>query len=256
MTTAAVSVRGLRKVYGRGASSVTALGGAHGLDLDVGAGTFTAVMGQSGSGKSTFLHCAAGLDRPTAGRVDWGGSRIDELSETALTRLRRRRVGFVFQSYNLVPALTVRENVLLPLRLGHLRPDRRRLAELARRVGIDGLLRRHPAELSGGQQQRVAVARALLPGPEIVFCDEPTGALDTGSAAAVLALLRECVDHEGRTVVLVTHDPIAASYADRVIVLADGHVADDLDRPGVERIADRLARVGDRTRPLLAAGRS
>jgi putative ABC transport system ATP-binding protein len=240
----AVALRSLRKVYGRGSSAVAALGGRDGLDLDLYAGSFTAVMGQSGSGKSTLLHCAAGLDRPTAGGVWWSEDPIDKLSETALTRLRRRRVGFVFQSYNLVSALTVRENILLPMRLDHARPDRRRLATLSQRVGIDGLLRRRPAQLSGGQQQRVAVARALLPEPDIIFCDEPTGALDSTSAAEVLSLLRDAVDRDGRTVVMVTHDPAAASYADRVVFLADGLVADDVAAPGVAGIADRLAHLG------------
>ncbi|HZC71723.1 MAG TPA: ABC transporter ATP-binding protein [Jatrophihabitans sp.] len=251
---AAVALRSLRKVYGRGSSAVPALGGRVGIDLDLIAGSFTAVMGQSGSGKSTLLHCAAGLDRPSAGEVWWASTPLERLSETALTRLRRRRVGFVFQSYNLVSALTVRENILLPLRLDHARIDRRRLAALTQRVGIDGLLRRRPAELSGGQQQRVAVARALLPQPDVIFCDEPTGALDSTAAAEVLSLLRDAVDQDGRTVVMVTHDPAAASYADRVVFLADGQLADDIAVPGVTGIAERLAQLGSSRTSFVPAG--
>lgn len=251
---AAVALRSVRKVYGHGASAVPALGGHAGIDLDLMTGSFTAVMGQSGSGKSTLLHCAAALDRPSAGEVWWASTPLERLSETALTRMRRRRVGFVFQSYNLVSALTVLENILLPLRLDHAHVDRRRLAALTQRVGIDALLRRRPAELSGGQQQRVAVARALLPQPDVIFGDEPTGALDTAAAADVLSLLRDAVDHDGRTVVMVTHDPAAASYADRVVFLADGQLADDLAAPGVTKIAERLAQLGSSRTPFVPAG--
>ena len=237
----AVALRGVRKVYGRGASAVSALGG---VDLDLLAGTFTAIMGPSGSGKSTLLHCAAGLDRPSAGTVVLAGTNLATLSETALTKLRRTRIGFVFQAFNLVSALSVRENILLPSRLAHVRPDRRRLAEVVSRVGLDGQLRRRPAQLSGGQQQRVAIARALSVRPDVIFCDEPTGALDSGTAARVLELLRRAVDADGQTVVMVTHDPVAASYADRVVFLADGRLADDVPAPGVAAIADRPARLG------------
>jgi putative ABC transport system ATP-binding protein len=238
---AAVSVRGLRKVYGRGDSAVVALDG---VDADFGAGTFTAVMGPSGSGKSTLLHCAAGLDRPSAGTVRLAGTDLAGLSETALTRLRRTRIGFVFQAFNLVPALTVRENILLPSRLAHVRADRRWLAEIVRRVGLDGRLRHRPAQLSGGEQQRVAIARALSVRPDVIFCDEPTGALDSASAAHVLTLLRQAVDADGQTVVMVTHDPVAASYADRVVFLADGRIADEMWAPSADQIADRLVRLG------------
>jgi putative ABC transport system ATP-binding protein len=238
----AVALRGVRKVYGRGGSAVTALGGTDGVDIDFFAGTFTAVMGQSGSGKSTLLHCAAGLDRPSAGTVWLAGADLAQLSETALTKLRRTRIGFVFQAFNLVSALTVRENILLPSRLAHVRPDRRWLAEVVTRVGLEGRLRRRPAQLSGGQQQRVAIARALSVRPEVIFCDEPTGALDSTTAAQVLSLLRQTVEVEGQTVIMVTHDPVAASYADRVVFLADGQIADDRPAPGAGAIADRLAR--------------
>ncbi|MCL2781348.1 MAG: ABC transporter ATP-binding protein [Actinomycetia bacterium] len=238
----AVSLRGVRKVYGRGNSAVAALDG---VDFDFLQGTFTAVMGPSGSGKSTLLHCAAGLDRPSAGTVRLAGTDLAKLSETALTKLRRTRIGFVFQAFNLVGALTVRENILLPSRLAHARVDRRRLAEVVRQVGLDGQLRRRPAELSGGQQQRVAIARALSVSPEVIFCDEPTGALDSNTAAQVLRLLRRTVDRDRQTVVMVTHDPVAASYADRVVFLADGRIVDDLLAPDVDAIASRLARLGE-----------
>src|SRR6185437_9797708 len=200
----AVALRNVHKTYGRNGTLVHALRGA---DIDFRAGTFTAVMGPSGSGKSTLLQCAAGLDRPTEGAVWLGGTDLTGLSETELTRLRRTRIGFVFQAFNLVSALTVRENILLPSRLAHTRLDRRWLAELVTRMGLDGRLRHRPAQLSGGEQQRVAIARALSVRPEVIFCDEPTGALDTRTAAQVLTLLRQAVDQDGRTVVMVTHDP-------------------------------------------------
>jgi putative ABC transport system ATP-binding protein len=239
----AVSLRGVRKTHGRHASAVRALDS---VDIDFFGGTFTAVMGPSGSGKSTLLHCAAGLDRPSAGTVRLGDTDLARLSETALTKRRRSDIGFVFQSFNLVPALTVRENILLPSRLARVRPDRRWLAEVVERVGLNGRLRHRPAQLSGGEQQRVAIARALSVRPRVIFCDEPTGALDTTTAARVLSLLRAAVDADRQTVVMVTHDPVAASYADRVVILADGRVVDDLPAPGVEVIAERLAHLGSR----------
>ena len=241
----ALSLRGVSRTYGRGAAAVRALDG---VDLDFAAGTFTAVMGRSGSGKSTLLQTAAGLDGPTAGQVRLAGVDLAGLSETALTKLRRTRVGFVFQAFNLVSALSVRENILLPSRLAGTRVDRRRLAEVIARVGLEGRLRHRPAQLSGGEQQRVAIARALSVRPAVIFCDEPTGALDTGTAAQVLGLLREAVDRDGATVVMVTHDPVAASYADRVLMLADGRVVDDRQGAPAEEIAERLGR------PLAAAG--
>jgi putative ABC transport system ATP-binding protein len=240
----AVALRDVQKQYGRNGAAVRALGGTGGVDLDFFRGTFTAVMGPSGSGKSTLLHCAAGLDRPSAGRVWLAGRDLAALSETELTKLRRSEIGFVFQSFNLVSALNVRENILLPSRLAHTRPDRRYLQDVVTRVGLDGRLRHRPAQLSGGEQQRVAIARALSVRPTVIFCDEPTGALDTTTATQVLRLLRHAVDVDGQTVVMVTHDPIAASYADRVVFLADGGVVDDLLDPGVTAIADRLTHLG------------
>jgi putative ABC transport system ATP-binding protein len=230
----AVRVDKLTRVYG----SVTAIDA---VDATFGRGTFTAVMGPSGSGKSTLLQTAAGLDRPTSGRVFIGDTELSRLSETRLTELRRTRVGFVFQAFNLVGALTVEENITLPLRLAGARPDRAWLVRVVGRVGLADRLHHRPAELSGGQQQRVAIARALATRPEVIFCDEPTGALDTRTAADVLALLRAAVDEHGQTVVMVTHDPIAASYADRVLVLADGRIVADTPQPGAARIAEHLA---------------
>jgi putative ABC transport system ATP-binding protein len=220
----AVRVEQLTRTYDGAGQQVTALAG---VDAAFRRGTFTAVMGPSGSGKSTLLQTAAGLDRPTAGRVWIGDTELSRLSETKLTRLRRSKVGFVFQAFNLVDALTVEENITLPLRLSGVRPDRRRLAELVDRVGLGQRLGHRPAQLSGGQQQRVAIARALAMRPEVVFADEPTGALDGTSAAEVLALLRSVVDDQGQTIIMVTHDPVAASYADRLLVLADGHIVSD-----------------------------
>lgn len=238
----ALALRGVHKVYGRNGAAVRALGP---VDLDIAPGTFTAVMGPSGSGKSTLLHCAAGLDRPTSGTVRLAGRELGGLSETTLTKLRRTQVGFVFQAFNLVAALTVRENILLPSRLAHVRVDRRWLAQVVSGVGLDGRLRHRPAQLSGGEQQRVAIARALSVRPAVIFCDEPTGALDTTTAGHVLALLRRAVDAGGQTVVMVTHDPVAASHADRVVFLADGRVVDDVAAPGLAAIADRLAYLGN-----------
>jgi ABC-type lipoprotein export system ATPase subunit len=242
MSDVAVSVERVSKTYG-GEQPVVAL-----ADVDAAflRGTATAVMGPSGSGKSTLLHCAAGLDRPSAGRVRIGDTDLSTMSEKALTQLRRTRVGFVFQAFNLVGALTVEQNILLPSRLSGSRPDRAWLAEVVERVGLGDRLGHRPSELSGGQQQRVAIARALVTRPEVIFCDEPTGALDTQTAAEVLGLLRSAVDDAGQTVIMVTHDPVAASYADRVLVLADGRIVQDMPQPGAERIAEQLARLGRR----------
>ncbi|GAA1581425.1 ABC transporter ATP-binding protein [Kribbella karoonensis] len=234
----AVRVEQLVRRYEAGGQHVTALAG---VDAAFARGTFTAVMGPSGSGKSTLLQTAAGLDRPTSGRAWIGGTELSKLSETALTRLRRSKVGFVFQAFNLVDALTVEENITLPMRLSGTRPDRRWVAEVVERVGMGDRLHHRPAQLSGGQQQRVAIARALAMRPEVVFADEPTGALDGTTAAEVLALLRSIVDEQQQTIIMVTHDPLAASYADRVLVLADGRIVTDLPQPGVSRIAAELA---------------
>ncbi|MFJ5544815.1 ABC transporter ATP-binding protein [Micromonospora chalcea] len=239
----AVRVEQLTRVYGTGRNQVTALAG---VDVDFGRGTFTAVMGPSGSGKSTLLQIAAGLDRPTNGRVVLGGTDLSGLSETRLTELRRTRIGFVFQAFNLIGALTVEENIVLPLRLAGVRPDRAWLTHVVERVGLADRLHHRPAALSGGQQQRVAIARALATRPEVIFSDEPTGALDSRTAAEVLTLLRAVVDEHGQTVVMVTHDPIAASYADRVLVLADGAMVADLPQLGAVRIAEHLASLDGR----------
>jgi putative ABC transport system ATP-binding protein len=235
----AVRVEKLTKKYG----SVVALDG---VDCGFDRGTFTAVMGPSGSGKSTLLQTAAGLDRPTSGHAFIGGTDLSRLSETRLTELRRTRIGFVFQAFNLVGALTVEENIMLPLRLAAARPDHAWVTRVVERVGLGDRLRHRPAQLSGGQQQRVAIARALATRPDVIFCDEPTGALDTRTAADVLSLLRAVVDEHGQTVVMVTHDPIAASYADRVVVLADGHIVADMPQPGAARIAEHLASLDHR----------
>ena len=236
---------GVRRSYGSGSSTVH---GLRGVDLSLRRGSFTAVMGPSGSGKSTLLQCAAGLDRPTEGRVLLGGEDITGLSENRLTELRRSRVGFVFQSFNLLPSLSVEQNVLLPQRLAGRRLDVRQARHLLDQVGLAGLGRRRPAELSGGQQQRVAIARALITRPEVVFGDEPTGALDTVTAREVLGLLRQAVDSMGATVVMVTHDPAAAAHADRVLFLADGMFAGELYRPDPASVEARMS-------ALVAAGR-
>ena len=240
MADIAVSVERVSRTYG-GEQPVVALAD---LDAFFIRGTATAVMGPSGSGKSTLLHCAAGLDRPTSGTVRIGDTDLSTLSEKALTKLRRDRIGFVFQAFNLIGALTVEQNILLPSRLSGGRPDRAWLAEVVDRVGLGDRLRHRPSELSGGQQQRVAIARALVTRPEVIFCDEPTGALDTQTAGEVLSLLRAAVDETGQTVIMVTHDPVAASYADRVMVLADGRIVQDMAQPGAEQIAAQLAHLG------------
>ena len=236
-----VALRDVRKVHGRGDGEVVAL---HGVSVGLPAGSFTAIMGPSGSGKSTFLHVAAGLDRATSGTVALAGTDLGGLSERKLTILRRERVGFVFQAFNLMPSLTVTQNIALPLRLDGRRPRRSDVREVAARVGLDDRLRHRPAQLSGGQQQRVAIARALVTRPEVVFADEPTGALDSRTGRGVLALLREVVDADGHTVVMVTHDPVAASHADRVILLADGRIAGTLEAPTANRVAEYLAHLG------------
>ncbi|GGL64293.1 ABC transporter ATP-binding protein [Streptomyces fumigatiscleroticus] len=230
------------KTYGTDGSAVTALDG---VTLGLGRGTFTAVMGPSGSGKSTLLQCAAGLERPDSGVVRLDGTELTGGSEAELTRFRRGRVGFVFQQYNLLETLTVAQNTVLPLKLAGRRVDRRRAREILTAVGLGDRLGHRPAQLSGGQRQRVAIARALVTEPRVIFADEPTGALDTRSAREVLRLLREAVRVHGRTVVMVTHDPVAASWADSVLFLADGRLAGRLDAPTADAVAERLAHLGD-----------
>jgi putative ABC transport system ATP-binding protein len=240
-SSAAVALREVRKVYGRGEGAVVALDG---VSAALPPGSFTAIMGPSGSGKSTFLNVAAGLDRPTSGVVALGGTDLAQLSERRLTVLRRERVGFIFQAFNLLPSLTVAQNIALPLRLDGRPPRHSAVGEIAARVGLEKRLRDRPSQLSGGQQQRVAIARALITRPAVVFADEPTGALDTRTGHEVLALLRGVVDEDGHTVVMVTHDPVAAAYADRVMLLADGRMAGTLDAPSAEAVAQRLAHLG------------
>jgi putative ABC transport system ATP-binding protein len=229
------------KIYGTGATAVRALDA---ISADFTAGRFTAIMGPSGSGKSTLLHCLAGLDRLTSGRVMIGGVSLGDLSDKAMTLLRRERIGFVFQAFNLIPTLTARENVVLPLTLGGKRPDADWLAELVRTLGLADRLEHRPAELSGGQQQRVATARALITRPDLVFADEPTGNLDSKSATELLTQIRRAVDEYHQTVIMVTHDPRAAAYADRVLFLADGRVVRDLPEPTADRVLDAIRELG------------
>ncbi|MFI8949164.1 ABC transporter ATP-binding protein [Streptomyces sp. NPDC053750] len=233
----AIQLRSVSRRYGTGDSTVTALDE---VSLTFPRGTFTAVMGPSGSGKSTLLQCAAGLDRPTSGSVRVGGTDLTALSERRLTLLRRERIGFVFQAFNLLPSLTAAQNVALPLRLAGRRPSRARVREVLARVGLGDRARHRPTELSGGQQQRVALARALITRPEVLFGDEPTGALDSRTGREVLTLLRGMVDGEGQTVVMVTHDPVAAAHADHVIFLVDGRVEGRLTGADADTIATRM----------------
>jgi putative ABC transport system ATP-binding protein len=237
----AVQLVWVSKVYGWGPTAVTALDQ---VSVGLARGSFTAVMGPSGSGKSTLLQCAAGLDRPTSGGVVLGGIELSGLGEAALTRVRRERVGFVFQAYNLLASLTVAQNITLPLRLADRRVDRAWLHQVVTAVGLADRLAYRPSQLSGGEQQRVAIARALVTRPDAIFADEPTGALDIRSGRQVLRLLRDIVDTSGQTVVLVTHDPVAAAFADRVVLLADGRLAGSLEEPSAAAIAERMAHLG------------
>jgi putative ABC transport system ATP-binding protein len=240
-TAVAARAVALTKVYGDGDGRVVALDA---VDVDIPAGRMTAVMGPSGSGKSTLMHCLAGLDTPTSGQVHIGSTVLGDLGDRALTELRRTRIGFVFQAFNLVPTLDARENITLPFLLGGTKPDRAWTDHVIASVGLTDRLRHRPSELSGGQQQRVAVARALVTRPEIVFADEPTGNLDSTSGAEVLSLLRTAVRETGQTVVMVTHDPVAASYADDVLFLADGQVVGSMSEPTSERVLDALKTLG------------
>ena len=233
----AAQVTELTKVYGTGQAEVRALDR---VTLELFAGQFTAVMGPSGSGKSTLMHCCAALDSPTSGSVMVGDVELSRLRDKELTSLRRDRIGFVFQSFNLVPTLTAEENILLPLSIAGRRPDQDWYHTVIDAVGLQDRLDHRPNELSGGQQQRVAVARALASRPAIVFADEPTGNLDSRSGAEVLQLLRRSVDEFGQTVVMVTHDPLAAAYTDRVVFLADGRVVDEMRQPTRDRVLERM----------------
>ena len=237
MAVAAARAVDLRKVYGRGDAAVEAL---RGISMDFAVGEFTAIMGPSGSGKSTLLHCLAGLDSPTSGTVFIGDVDITKLSERQLTELRRDKVGFVFQTYNLIPTLTAAENITLPLDIAGRNVDRVWFDQVVDTVNLRDRLTHKPAELSGGQQQRVAGARALVSRPAIVFADEPTGNLDSRSGAELLGFLRDAVDDHGQTIVMVTHDAVAAGHADRIVFLGDGRVVDEMRDPTAERILDRL----------------
>jgi len=238
----ALEVQGLTRTYGEGAAGVVALAG---IDLAFRRGTFTAVMGPSGSGKSTFLTCAAGLDRPTSGRVLIGGEDVTDWDEERRTTLRRERIGFVFQGFHLLPYLSAEQNVGLPRRLAGKRPDRARVRALLDRVGLADRAHHLPGSLSGGQQQRVALARALVTDPDVVLADEPTGALDSATARQVLGMLRASVTDLGQTVVMVTHDPVAASYADEVVFLVDGRVAGRMAEPTADAVAGQMAHLDE-----------
>ena len=236
-TLPAARARALTKIYGTGDSRVVALDD---VSVDFHSGRFTAIMGPSGSGKSTLMHCVAGLDEPTGGQVWLGDAELSGMADAALTTLRRDRVGFVFQAFNLLPTLTAWENITLPLDLAGRRPDSALADAIVAAVGLGERLHHRPSQLSGGQQQRVACARALITRPDVVFADEPTGALDSRSSADLLGLLRRCVDEFGQTVVMVTHEPAAAAYADRVLFLADGRVVDELSAPTADGVLDRM----------------
>jgi putative ABC transport system ATP-binding protein len=230
------------KVYGSGDTAVVALAG---VTIDIPGGRYTAVMGPSGSGKSTLMHCMAGLDSLTTGEVWIGDQDLSALSEDDLTLLRRDRIGFVFQAYNLVPTLNAQENIVLPMSLAGRKPDREWLDQVVSTTGLGDRLTHRPSELSGGQQQRVAVARALASRPQIIFADEPTGNLDSRAGAEILDFMRSAVREMGQTIVMVTHDPVAASYADTAVFLADGQIVDTMEDPTAEKVLDRLKRFGE-----------
>ena len=245
--TPAARARNLTKVYGQAETRVVALDG---VDVDLAGGEFTAIMGPSGSGKSTLMHCLAGLDQASAGEVFVGETELTSLSDKALTKLRRENVGFVFQSFNLIPTLTASENITLPLDIAGKKVDTEWFETVVDTVGLQDRLSHKPTELSGGQQQRVACARALASRPAIVFADEPTGNLDSTSSAEVLGFLRRSVDEFGQTIVMVTHDAQAASYADRVVFLADGHIVDELRNPTPDTVLDSMKRLDRADQPV------
>ncbi|MFL6204553.1 MAG: ABC transporter ATP-binding protein [Acidimicrobiales bacterium] len=239
--TPAARAIGATKAYGKGESEIRALDS---IDVEFYAGQFTAIMGPSGSGKSTLMHALAGLDELTEGQVLIGDVDITTLNDKKLTKLRRDRLGFVFQAFNLVPTLTALENITLPMDLAGRKADSVWLDLVVSTVGLSERLKHRPSELSGGQQQRVAVARALAGRPDLVFADEPTGNLDSRTGAEILAFMRQAVQELGQTIVMVTHDPVAASYADRVVFLADGHIVDELLHPTAESVLDRMKSFG------------
>ncbi|MEU7279297.1 ABC transporter ATP-binding protein [Streptomyces sp. NPDC045431] len=236
-TTVAARATDLSKVYGQGETQVVALDR---VTVEFGQGEFTAIMGPSGSGKSTLMHCVAGLDTFSSGSVRIGETELGSLKDKQLTQLRRDKIGFIFQAFNLLPTLTAAENITLPMDIAGRKPDKEWVRKVIDMVGLSGRLSHRPAQLSGGQQQRVAVARALASRPEIIFGDEPTGNLDSRSGAEVLGFLRNSVRELGQTVVMVTHDPVAASYADRVVFLADGRIVDEMLRPTADGVLDRM----------------
>lgn len=236
-TAVAARAAGVVKAYGSGETRVSALDG---VSVDVERGVFTAIMGPSGSGKSTLMHCLAGLDTVTSGRIWVGETEITGLRDKRLTKLRRDKIGFIFQAFNLLPTLNAIENITLPMDIAGRKPDTDWLQRVIATVGLGERLKHRPNQLSGGQQQRVAVARALAARPEIIFGDEPTGNLDSRAGAEVLAFLRRSVDELGQTIVMVTHDPVAAAYANRIVFLADGHIVDEMRDPTADRVLDRM----------------
>jgi putative ABC transport system ATP-binding protein len=238
---AAASCNNLFKIYGSGDSEVRALDD---VSVTFGKGQFTAIMGPSGSGKSTLMHCAAGLDDVTSGSILIGDAEITEMKEKQLTQLRRDKVGFIFQAYNLVPTLNAIENITLPMTLAGRKPDDAWVTNVVDTVGLSKRLKHRPSELSGGQQQRVAVARALASRPDIIFADEPTGNLDSATSAEILAFMQKAARELGQTIVMVTHDPSAASYADRVLFLADGKIVDEMLEPTEDAVLARMKRFG------------
>ncbi len=241
VTATAAATVAATKSYGTGDATVVALDA---VSVELHQGEFTAIMGASGSGKSTLLHLLAGLDRPTSGEVYLGDTEITSLNDKTLTLLRRDRIGFIFQSFNLLPTMAAAENIVLPMRIAGRKPDAAWVASIVETVGLTQRVGHRPSQLSGGQQQRVAAARALASRPQIVFADEPTGALDSRSGAELLAFLRTAVDELGQTVVMVTHDANAAAYADRVIFLADGHIVDELRSPTSDGVLDYMKKLG------------
>ena len=240
-TASAARSLGLTKTYGSGQAAVRAL---NNVNIAFERGRFTAVMGPSGSGKSTLLHCMAGLDRATSGQAFIGGQDIGQLDDTGITRLRRDRIGFIFQSFNLVPTLTAAENITLPLDLAGTKVDREWFDDIVGRLGIGDRLDHQPSEMSGGQQQRVACARALITRPELVFADEPTGNLDSNASAELLSFLKDSTVRTGQSVVMVTHDPRAAAYSDRVVLLADGAVIGEIEKPTADSVLERMRNLG------------
>ncbi|MDR1767442.1 MAG: ABC transporter ATP-binding protein [Propionibacteriaceae bacterium] len=236
-----VAAHDLVKVYGDGDAAVTALDRVR---AEFHRGTFTAIMGPSGSGKSTLMHCLAGLDAVTSGRVYLGGVKLTGLPDRKLTAIRRDQVGFIFQQFNLLPTLTAQQNILLPLDLAGKRVDKAQLQSIVDSLNLSQRLKHLPSQLSGGQQQRVAVARALVTNPQVIFADEPTGALDSRNSQQLLAYLRHCSNDLGQTIIMVTHDPNAAAYADRALILSDGHIVGDIDRPNADQVLAALRGLG------------